>query len=501
MVDSGTGTAAGTRARGGKSRRPLWQLLVVWGVALLIAEGGARLSDRWLDWREPLVHALGSIARSGEPAGQPFACADVHEPVWLREDAADLAIRQRAVSPADVPEGGVFVVGGSAAYGLGVPFAETFAARLDTALGSTGRRVYNAGYPGATSSHELAILCALLNGIRPESVVIFSGNNEWMYWAPTAARAMSPRAATVLHALAASYAVSALELAAVKLAFAGRGAGGEFREQAEMIGSGYALAHPADDTLAAAAEWIAAKQAGLDRFEANLERMVREAQQRGARAILLTAPFNYRLSPAWMLPQPESYAPAHRDRVRALLHEAAAARGEPGGYARALELLDAAAALDPLPPLIDYLRGECLERLGRFEAAEAAYARSREHTMGHLGARLSINERIRAVGARLGAPVVDVQQVFAGDTHARGRYFHDGLIADDCHPTPQGHALIAAAVRPALDSRVSTPPQTLERSLVAVTQRNAARTERHSPVCPSVKSADCCPRGTASDDG
>jgi hypothetical protein len=99
-----------------------------------------------------------------------------------------------------------------------------------------------------------------------------------------------------------------------------------------------------------------------------------------------------------------------------------------------------------MPAILHYLEAECLERLGRADEAEQAYARSRECMIGNLGSILGINEVIARVARDEGAELLDVRKLFDDWEHARGRHFNQDLIHDGCHPTPQGHRLIAEAL-------------------------------------------------------
>ena len=88
--------------------------------------------------------------------------------------------------------------------------------------------------------------------------------------------------------------------------------------------------------------------------------------------------------------------------------------------------------------------------LGDPPAAEAAYAQCREHMIGNLGASLSINRSIEKVAESTGVTLIHVQRQFERYSHERERWFNEGLIHDDCHPSPEGHRVIAAAVEKVL---------------------------------------------------
>jgi hypothetical protein len=96
--------------------------------------------------------------------------------------------------------------------------------------------------------------------------------------------------------------------------------------------------------------------------------------------------------------------------------------------------------------VLHYLKAMSLEALERLDEAEAAYALSREAMIGNLGSRLSINEAIEKVARESGVELLDLAALFDREQHALGGHFNEDLIHDDCHPTPLGHRIIAAAL-------------------------------------------------------
>ena len=203
-------------------------------------------------------------------------------------------------------------------------------------------------------------------------------------------------------------------------------------------------------------QWPATRQRYLDRFEANLTNIVRAANERNVRVILLTMPFHYRLSPAWKHRQPAWFDAEHREQVKQLTTRAVELK-QAGDFAEALELIRQAVALDPLPAVPHYLEAQLLESLDRVDEAEAAYARSREAMIGNLGSCLSINRVIRKVATEHEAVLVDVRKLFDNYEHEHQRHFNVDLVHDDCHPTPLGHELIARALRPHLQQPTGNP--------------------------------------------
>jgi hypothetical protein len=309
----------------------------------------------------------------------------------------------------------------------------------------------------------------ILARYAPSTLVVFTGNNLWIDWAPPQQPRWNPWGIKLLSTLATSRAIAGLEFVALRwtlrhtprdwrveqlgrldswLGRLRREPGAPFHDHHELTGSRYALEHPLeDDERFGATDWPRIKALHLHRFETSLVELVEQARARDVGVVLVTVPFNYRLSPAWNHPQFEAVDPAHRDEVRALGREAGAAV-HAGDCGAALPIIDRALALDPLPPVLHYLRAQCLERMGALDAARAAYADSRERMIGNLGSPLSVNETIRRVAARFEVPLVDAVRVF--DDHASGNHFNEQLIVDDCHPSPSGHRLIAVALAPYL---------------------------------------------------
>jgi hypothetical protein len=460
------------------SRLPRWVIAVL---LLLAIEGIAIIADRQWMFRARLLSAFDTATRADE-SEEDDLWSDPDRPFERNGDGAPLTLRVRAagswnpagdeIDPMSLPPGKrVFVLGESAAFGVGCRSEETFAALLDQALADRGTRVVNAGQVGADTWQVLDAGAQILAGYSPSALVIFTGNNPWIDWAPPQQQRWNPRVVNVLSTLATSRAIAALEFLSIRFALlhtdrqwrveqlakldqlaAGPRAVDTFQDHHEISGSRYALDHPLAETGEfGASDWLRLKQLYLRRFEISLEKLVEHARARGVEVVLVTLPFNYRLSPAWKHPQFEAFDPAHRDEVRGLLHQAGRLV-QAGDCDTALPITDRALALDPLPPLLHYLRGQCLEQLGRFEEARAAYAQSREQMIGNLGSRLSINAVIRTVAARMDVPLVDAAQLFDDDGRATGHYFNQHLILDDCHLSPAGHRLIAGALAPLLSA-------------------------------------------------
>jgi lysophospholipase L1-like esterase len=454
-----------------------------WGVLVLVLlaiEGLAIVADHQWSFRARLLGAFAAATR-GE-RDEDALWADPERPFASTDGSSDQALRFRLagsddpigeeIDPAHLPPGKrVVVLGESAAFGVGCRSEEAFAALLDDALRAKGTHVLNAGQVGADTWQVMDAGAQILSRYSPTALVIFTGNNPWIDWAPPQQPRWNPWAIKVLSGLATSRAIAGLEFLSLRwtllhtsrdwrverlgrldswIGWLRREPAAAFHDHYELAGSGYALAHPLEETEQfGAADWPRVKALYLRRFETSLVQLIEHARARGVRVVLATVPFNYRLSPAWKHPQFEAVDPAHRDEVRALVREAGALV-QAGDCRAAQPRIDRAVALDPLPPLPHYLRAQCLEQMGDLDAAEAAYAQSRELMIGNLGSRLSVNDVIRRVAERFDVPFVDVARIFDDYEHSIGHHFNEDLIIDDCHPSPLGHQLIANALGPLL---------------------------------------------------
>lgn len=430
---------------------------------VLLLECTARVADARTDFRDTLIGAFRAMEASGEPVRESRLDLPDDPVVLVRAnvveegpavpyllggraiEGAHPSVHQRPVVPADLARDTrkpIFVVGESAGFGFPYAYSESFAAILNEELRPRKLTVLNASQVGATSADLLPVVSRIVQRFRPVGLVLFLGNNEWIQWLPPQAEAISPGRLHLLRALSESRAIAAVEYLSIRRGFVARATSDSFRPHAEISGHGEALRHPSDDTGFDPSTWPETKRRFLEAFRSNLITMTRAAQAAGIRVVLLTVPFNHKLSPAWKHEQPESFDPRTRIEVRAAVR-AAADLVEHGRGREALVEIDRALASDPLPPILHYLRAEALESIGRPADAEVAYAQCRENMIGNLGSRLSVNEAIRAVARETGALLVDVEHSFEEYEHAHGAWFNSDLIHDDCHPTPLGHRLIA----------------------------------------------------------
>lgn len=444
-------------------------------VLLVIAEATFWVLDSRWHFRYELLKALAQVEVSVEPiaAQSEDQLMDPAEVIIVRaeqdpEPTSDdvYIVGGRAIPDARVRQGvyhvnrneiapptrrRIVIVGGSAALGFPYGYGDTFAGHLQSLAGRDDFFVINCARRGWVSGTVTAVAERAIKFFSPDTLVVMAGNNDWAHWQvdhPYLSQSME--GLDTRRALANSRLLAYAQYTALKRAVDQQHhkvtAGSAYTTDYELEGYGHALRFPLEDfTTFDANQWRKSKERFLNVFEDNLMRIVEMAEQQNVRVLLLTLPFNYKLSPAWKHPQPESFATDSAEQVREAIHSAAA-MCDAGEYAQALETIDAALALDPYPPVANYIRGYCLEQLGQFPESEQAYTVCREQMIGNLGSRLSVNERIREVAETTGATLIDVCQIFDEHNHETGRYFNVDLIHDDCHPTPQGHQLIAKAL-------------------------------------------------------
>jgi hypothetical protein len=388
----------------------------------------------------------------------------------------------------------VFLLGGSAAYGYPYNDGNTLAGELRNTLNRELNRektpeapprfqVHNTAFPGWNSHDLVPVARRIARSFHPEIIVIFAGNNEWVRWRPESCRRQAPARDTpstsrktpgdrtnltaqrLLSQLAHSRALATAQylafrwqrrrlMVAASEAHLARFAA-TYRMHVELTGSGYARQHPADLARFDPSLWKLSKKTYLDKFHRNLVEIVRTFQ--GCRVVLVTVPFNYRLSPAWNHRQPLASDPKRQASIRKAL-DAATQQLEQSKPATALQTLQAASRDCCQSPLLHYIEGECLVRLGRMPEAESAFARCREQMIGHLGGRLSINRVIGSVARETGCDLLDARELFDRKQHALDGFFNRDLIHDDCHPTPRGHRLLATALQRMLDPRDTDRP-------------------------------------------
>lgn len=360
-------------------------------------------------------------------------------------------LKIRRVSPQDFQADRnkkIFIIGESAAFGFPYLYTYSFGSVLNDMLKGQNYTVINAAQIATPSGRLCPLVRRIVDYYQPDTLIIFAGNNEWMNWAALPQNRILGKFLAAFRAMSGSRLMATAIFYGFKWKSTQRPANGKFSIHKEIEGFEYALDNPFEIYYRLSkSDLLYSKRLYIKTFEDNLTGMVRYARRKNIRVILMNLPFNYKLSPAWNHPQPETFLPGAGEKVAQAIHQAAAMI-QAGNYRQALPVLAEAIRLDPLPPMLHYLSGYALERTGRPLEAEAEYALSRENMIGHLGARLSINRAIAEVSLATGTEMVDLQRIFDEREHALGGFFNSHLIDDDCHPNPHGNRLIAESLYP-----------------------------------------------------
>ena len=199
----------------------------------------------------------------------------------------------------------------------------------------------------------------------------------------------------------------------------------------------------------------------------NLTHIVRFCRWRGIPVVLCTlvsneAGFAPDSSTAFVPLSPEKKA-RWRDlvsRAGALLQEAG--EGDGNAAKRAMIYLDEAAAEFDRHALLQYFRGQALDRVGDESGARQAFSLARDLDTVPLRALGTFNPVVRQVAQSEGALLADVETVFIREAPARGPGWD--LLSDHVHPSATGQVLLARAIVRAL--RHAPEPVRLDESQV-----------------------------------
>jgi lysophospholipase L1-like esterase len=392
-------------------------------------EGGLRLAGfeaKIASGPDPRANLLPLFRPAAAPDGTPILQRG-DAPVVLRRD-----------KPADGLR--VFVLGESSVFGFpfgpDLAFARFLGDRLTAAFPGRTVEVANGGVPAVASWHVRRILEQEVVHYAPDVVIVYMGHNDWCVPAPAAAP-------TLPQALARSRLYQLATVAGARWRRWRYGPLDEQRLRATNDPFGYARLR------ARGLQHLSRRdQAELSaRFAENLRAVVRGAQRAGARVLVATVGQNLRDFSPGASRHRRGISPAARARWAAL---AAAGRRslEDGDCPAALTALRRARRLDPRPAIAHYLRGRCLDRLGRFGRARAAYRLASDLDEVPMGARTSTNAIIARVAAETGAQLVDVASAMARESpHG---LVGEELFFDHVHPTIAGHVAIARQLARAL---------------------------------------------------
>jgi lysophospholipase L1-like esterase len=343
--------------------------------------------------------------------------------------------------PPEKPAGGfrAFALGGSTTAGFPFHVNASFPGFLEDALRARfpGRSidVINCGMTAINSFTVLDFVSQLVER-EPDLLIVYMGHNEFYgaLGAGAANRSAGSRGITLLQ-------MKLARLRTYQLASAG------MDRARRALAGGRA---PAGRTLMAS--MVREKQIRLgDRvhrvaetnFRANLDAILDIARAHNVPVILSTLTSNLRDLAPFGSAHREGLSPADRERADALL---ARARGR----SDAIGDLEAAVAADSTYADARFALGRALDRAGRAAEARSEYIAARDHDVVHFRACSRMNEIVRDVAARRGAPLVDMEAAFAARSPdgIPGR----GLFLEHLHPNLDGAMLMADAFEAAIEA-------------------------------------------------
>lgn len=333
----------------------------------------------------------------------------------------------------------IFVIGESSAYGF--PFGPEFAfsrflqERLSAAWPDRTVEVVNAAMPGIGSWQARKVVEEVA-GYDPDILVVYLGHNELSRAGPTETGAIARLAARLRFYQLAVVAADAL-----------RGWRGGTPTVDKMRRNTDPFGPIRDRARGVATQTDAERDWALARYRENLRAIVASARAAGASVVLAGLAQNMADHPPGASRHRRGLSDDARARWRAAM-QSAAAHMQAQEWHAALAQLRAAQEIDARPAILHYMRGQCLEALGRYASARAAFRDASDRDAVPLGATGDVNRIIAEVAHETGSRFVDVLGALRrGSPHG---LVGSTLFCDSIHPTVEGHAEIARILAAAL---------------------------------------------------
>lgn len=346
----------------------------------------------------------------------------------LQRQDAPVGFRQE--KPADGLR--VFVVGESSAYGF--PFGPEFAfsrflqERLSAAWPDRTVEVVNAAIAGIGSWQVRSVVEEIAD-YHPDILIVYLGHNELSRAGPAETGAMARLAPQIRFYQLAVVAADAL-----------RGWRGGAPTVDKMRRNTDPFGPIRDRARGVATQTDAERDWALARYRENLRAIVDTARAAGASVVLAGLAQNMSDHPPGASRHRRGLSDDQRARWRTAM-QSAAAHMQAQEWRAALVQLRSAEQIDARPAILHYMRGQCLEALGRYASARAAFRDASDRDAVPLGATSAVNRVIAEVASETGARFVDVLQALRrASPHG---LVGSALFCDSIHPTVEGHAEIA----------------------------------------------------------
>ncbi len=339
----------------------------------------------------------------------------------------------------------VFTLGGSTTAGRPyddrVSFSRWLERYLDAAEPGRRHEVVNAGAI-SYASYRVARLMQELVRYSPDLFVVYTGHNEFLE-ERTYRRIIDRNAA----ALWLDSRLSRLRLAALARRALGSDGGGEStRLQDEVVTRldvwAGLQAYRRDDAL---------QRSIVEHFAWNLERMAAIAHAHGVELIFVQPVSNLKDFSPFKSEHRPGLAAEDRRQFAALLGEGRS-RLAAGDATEALELFDAARAIDADHAELHFRIGRALLARGDADAAREAFVRAKDLDVAPLRALESLVERVGETAERHGLGLIDLPALVAAESGLRSGVPIPGseLLLDHVHPDVEIHSLIAERLMEAL---------------------------------------------------
>ncbi|MEW6747016.1 MAG: SGNH/GDSL hydrolase family protein [Planctomycetota bacterium] len=427
MIVRWLGTATSpSPARPRPSRRIIARLFLAAlapGVALLILEGLLRVTG---------IGAAPSIYRLAHHESGELVY-ETNIPEYGRGFATFLELnpspaRFRAVK--DKGSRRLFVVGDSTVFGTG--YAPLYSLpkwvqiRLETLLPGEQIEVINAGTPGIDSRNLVRIVQHVLR-YEPDAIVAYSGHNEllephlyalrhpWEWWA----RELISRWNLLRVIRRLIYGETVPKMSAPP---SPRGEGPIFDEPVVMFSE---------------------RDAACRAFGEHLRRIASLCRGAGVPLVLCTPASRLRDYPPVQASFRSAPPPAVREHVRATFERARSLIAAEA-WSDALSCLDEITTIDDGISLVRYLRGRCLERLGRTQEARIDLLAAAELDGSPNRASSPFIEMVRRVAAEEEVPLADVAAALAEGSPLG--FPDETFFFDSCHPNMRGQCVMAGVI-------------------------------------------------------
>jgi lysophospholipase L1-like esterase len=424
---AGTGLRADA-TRGRPQRREIWFRVVTIGASLLIFWGIPEAIVRIIN---PPLEAFRAIDFGGDPNSPCLFMKDVRLGWKLRPNTevkflgSTVRTNRYGFRGEEPGAGGrvVLCLGDSTVFGWGVPQSAPFPVQLQMLLNASARNrhpwtVINAGVPGY-SSYQLRLQAErLVPAWRPELVIICVGNNEVSPVERSDYQQFGDGRDTIASVITRILSASRF-----------------------LVWASEAVRRETPKPFIAPAPAKAVPRVSEEEFAANLRGLVQIARRGGARVILVGPPVNLYFPPlAVEQLRAGQGSPTEEWRRHDTFIQQAIDRRE---LKQAMEAIDLALADSPGDHYFLWQKGFVLTALGQVDAGREFLEQAFERNPFPERCKRSYRQTIAQIAQEERIAYFDINGLFAAQTRP---YAPAKLYKDWCHPTIEGHRLIAKAL-------------------------------------------------------